>query len=111
MLATFGLDKHIDFEVGAYGSDDPVRANLVGIARRRATGKYHTTFDYRSTILVGDTPSDVEAGHAGGAFFVAVASGRIGMDELRTAEAEVVLADLTDTAALLQAILGTSTHA
>jgi hypothetical protein len=56
MLATFGLDKHIDFEVGAYGSDDPVRANLVGIARRRATGKYHTTFDYRSTILVGDTP-------------------------------------------------------
>jgi phosphoglycolate phosphatase len=110
-LASFGLDTHIDFEVGAYGSDDPVRANLVGIARRRATRKYHTTFDNRSTILVGDTPSDIEAGHAGGASVVAVASGRSGMDELRTAKAEVVLPDLTDTAALVQAILGTSTHA
>ena len=110
-LATFGLDTHVDFEVGAYGSDDPVRANLVGIARRRATRKYHATFDERTSILVGDTPSDVEAGHAGGAFVVAVASGRNGMDELQAAKAEVVLPDLTDTAAVVKAILGTSTHA
>jgi phosphoglycolate phosphatase len=108
-LATFGLDTHIDFEVGAYGSDDPIRANLVGIARRRATGKYDATFNGRSTIVVGDTPSDVEAGHAGGGFVVAVASGRSAMDELRAAKADVVLPDLTDTAAVVKAIVG-STH-
>jgi phosphoglycolate phosphatase len=110
-LATFGLDTHIDFEVGAYGSDDSVRANLVEVARRRANGKHQATFSKRTTVLVGDTPSDVEAGHAGGAFVVAVASGRSGMDELRAAKAEIVLPDLTDPAALVQAILGTSTDA
>jgi phosphoglycolate phosphatase len=110
-LATFDLDTHIDFEVGAYGSDDSVRANLVEVARRRANAKYRTTFDERTTILVGDTPSDVEAGHDGGAFVVAVASGRSSMDELRAAKAEVVLPDLTDTAALVVAVLGPATHA
>jgi phosphoglycolate phosphatase-like HAD superfamily hydrolase len=110
-LATFGLDTHIDFEVGAYGSDDSVRANLVEIARRRATAKYQTSFDERTTILIGDTPSDIEAGHDGGAFVVAVASGRSGMDELRGANAEVVLPDLTDTAALVLAVLGPATNA
>jgi phosphoglycolate phosphatase len=104
-LVTFGLDAHTDFEVGAYGSDDSVRAKLVDVARRRAVAKYHTAFDQRATVLVGDTPSDIAAGRDAGAFVVAVASGRSSMDELRAAEAEVVLPDLTDTDALVQAIL------
>jgi phosphoglycolate phosphatase len=104
-LVTFGLDAHIDFEVGAYGSDDSVRARLVEVARQRAAAKYHTTFDQRATVLVGDTPSDIAAGREAGAFVVAVASGRSSMDELRAAEAEVVLPDLTDTDALVQVVL------
>jgi phosphoglycolate phosphatase len=104
-LVTFGLDAHIDFDVGAYGSDDSVRAKLVEVARRRAATKYHTGFDQRATILVGDTPSDIAAGRDAGAFVIAVASGRSSMDELRAAEAEVVLQDLTDTDALINAIL------
>jgi hypothetical protein len=42
-------------------------------------------------------------------FVVAVASGRCAMDELRAAKAEVIRPDLTDTAAVVKAILR-STH-
>jgi phosphoglycolate phosphatase len=104
-LVTFGLDAHVDFEVGAYGSDDSVRAKLVEVARQRAAAKYRAAFDRRATVLIGDTPSDIAAGRNAGAFVIAVASGRSSMDELRAAEAEVVLSDLTDTDALVQAIL------
>lgn len=104
-LATFGLDAHIDFEVGAYGSDDSVRANLVDVARRRAAAKYQTTFDQRATVLIGDTPSDIAAGRDAGAFVIAVASGRSSMDELQAAKAQVVVPDLTDTDALLQLVV------
>jgi phosphoglycolate phosphatase len=104
-LVTFGLDTHIDFEVGAYGSDDSVRAKLVDVARSRAAAKHHTEFGGKATALIGDTPSDVAAGRDAGAFVVAVASGRSSEDELRAAGAEVVLPDLTDTDALVQAVL------
>jgi phosphoglycolate phosphatase len=103
-LVTFGLDAHIDFDVGAYGSDDPVRSKLVEVARQRAAAKYRTEFGGRATVLIGDTPSDIAAGSDAGAFVIAVASGRSSMDELRAAEAEVVLPDLTDTDALVQVV-------
>jgi HAD-hyrolase-like len=89
-LATFALDAHIDFEVSAYGSDDSVRAKLVEVARQRAAAKYRREFGRRSTVLIGDAPNDIAAGRDAGASIVAVASGR-SMDELRAAEAEVVL--------------------
>ncbi len=52
----------MDFEVGCYGSNDEVRANLVAVAQARATAKYGETFDKANAILVGDTPRDVRAG-------------------------------------------------
>jgi phosphoglycolate phosphatase-like HAD superfamily hydrolase len=106
-LAALGLDAHLDFEVGAYGSDDSVRANLVEIARQRATEKYRVSLDESSTVLIGDTPSDVATAHQGGAAVIAVASGRSDMEDLRAAGAEIVLADLTNTTALVKAATGT----
>ena len=106
-LAVFGLDGHIDLEVGAYGSDDSIRANLVEVARQRAAAKYGAMFDERTTILIGDTPSDIAAAHDGGAVAIAVASGRSSMEQLQAADAEVVLPDLLDTDSLLRAVLGT----
>jgi phosphoglycolate phosphatase len=105
-LETFGLDAGLDLDVGAYGSDDTVRSRLVGIAQGRAGSKYHASFDARTTVLVGDTPADVQAGHEGGARVVAVASGRNTPDELSQAGAEVVLLDLHDRDRLVHAVLG-----
>jgi phosphoglycolate phosphatase len=103
-LSAFGLEGFMDFEVGGYGSDDEVRANLVAVAQARATAKYGETFDKANTILVGDTPRDVLAGREGGARVVAVATGSDSAEVLRAAGADVVLPDLRDTNAVAEAV-------
>jgi len=56
-----------------------------------------------STVLIGDTPLDVEAALARGARAIAVATGSYAQSEL--ADAHATLPDLTDTAALLAAVV------
>ena len=104
--ATFGLDVGLDYEVGGYGSDSEVRAELVGAARRKAVGKYGVAAGDLTTVLIGDTPRDVEAGRIGGAYVVAVATGEYGQERLGAEGADVVLADLRDTPAVVRAVLG-----
>jgi phosphoglycolate phosphatase-like HAD superfamily hydrolase len=104
-LASFDLDGYLDFEVGGFGSDHHHRPSLVEVARAKAEGKYGTAFAGPATVLVGDTPLDVDAGRAGGARVVAVATGPYGVAELEATGADAVLADLRDTEAALAAIL------
>jgi phosphoglycolate phosphatase-like HAD superfamily hydrolase len=104
-LATFGLDRYIDFEVGAYGSDDGNRPVLVRLAKQRASTLLNLDVDESSTVIVGDSLRDVEAGQVGGARVVAVATGRTDADVLREAGAETVLSDLADTESVLAAVL------
>ncbi len=103
-LSAFRLHGYLDFEVGGYGSDDDVRANLVGVAQERASAKYGVRFVPAITVLVGDTPRDVRAGLDGGAHVVGVASGSDDMDTLRKAGADVVLPDLRDTSAVVRVV-------
>ncbi len=108
-LASLGLTKHLDLEVGAYGNEHEVRAELVPLARRRAAEAYGAgprAFDGERTILVGDTPLDVEAALATGARAVAVATGRFTIEELARSGAHAVLPDLADTSRAVAAILG-----
>jgi phosphoglycolate phosphatase-like HAD superfamily hydrolase len=104
-LAAFGLDRHVDLSIGAYGSDDAAREKLVAIARRRAGAKHRRRFPAAATVLIGDTPHDVTAARLAGAAVVAVATGHASVDELRAAGADVVLPDLADTEAFLRAAL------
>jgi phosphoglycolate phosphatase-like HAD superfamily hydrolase len=103
-LAAFGLERHLDFEIGAYGSQRGVRADLVRVACERASAKHGVRIGPESAVIVGDTPLDVAAAHRGGARAVAVATGPYGIDELRETGAEAVLPDLRDTEALLAAV-------
>lgn len=109
-LTAFEMNMFIDFDVGAYGLDDVRRPPLVQLARRRAAEKYGAMFDSTSTVLVGDTPHDVRAGHEGGARVVAVATGSSDEKTLRSAGADVVLPDLADTNAVVRAVLGVSAN-
>ncbi|MFJ6620033.1 HAD family hydrolase [Kitasatospora sp. NPDC091335] len=99
-LAAFGLDDLVDLEVGAYGADHRDRAALVEVARDRIHVA-HALPAGAPVVLVGDTPRDVEAALTNGVHIVAVATGVHSASDLRVAGAEVVLPDLTDTAALL----------
>jgi phosphoglycolate phosphatase-like HAD superfamily hydrolase len=104
-LTAFGLAGYLDFTVGAYGMDHADRARLVRLAQERAAVVYGHSFDRESTVLVGDTPNDVAAGHLGGARVVAVATGSSDRTALESAGADVVLDDLTDTGAVLTGVL------
>jgi phosphoglycolate phosphatase-like HAD superfamily hydrolase len=105
-LVAFGLDGFMDFQVGAYGMDGTERPPLVRLARKRAEQKFGQVFDAATTVLIGDTPYDVRAGHEGGARVVAVATGSTAASALRAAGAEVVIPDLTDTESVLRAVSG-----
>ncbi|MBA9002820.1 HAD family hydrolase [Thermomonospora cellulosilytica] len=107
-LAAFGLDEHLDLRVGAYGMDGITRPPLVDLARQRTAAVYGEIVDADHTVLIGDTPLDVKAGHLGGARVVAVATGVSDETALRAAGAELVLADLTDTTAVVEAVLAVS---
>lgn len=105
-LNTFGLADLLDIDSGAYGTDDSIRANLIPIARQRVRERHGINFTAKTTIVIGDTTSDVEAALTGGAQVIAIASGRTTADELRDAGAPTVLDSLTDTTAVVGAVVG-----
>lgn len=105
-LRVFGLNGYIDFDSGAYGTEDDNRANLVKAARQRASAIHGQQFSLATTVLIGDTPNDVAAGRDGGARVIAIASGSNTSAELAEAGADEVFEDLTHTDELLSAIYG-----
>jgi phosphoglycolate phosphatase-like HAD superfamily hydrolase len=104
-VSAFGLERWLDFEVGAYGSDPHERrSDLVGVARERAAGKYA---EPTGAVLVGDTPLDVLAAREAGARAVAVMTGFADPSALRDSRPDALLDDLSDTAAAVAAITAT----
>jgi phosphoglycolate phosphatase len=107
-LVAVGLRDGLDLCIGAYGDDHEVRAELVGVARRRAAAVHgHTTaqFTGTSTVVIGDTPQDIEAALMAGARAVGVATGAYSARDLTAAGADTVLPDLTNTSLVLAALL------
>lgn len=94
-LAAAGLDAE-RFEVRVYGDDGPDRPSLVPVGMARYAERRGEPIGPRDVIVVGDTPKDVEAAHAHGARCLAVATGPYNMDALMAADADTVLADLSD---------------
>jgi phosphoglycolate phosphatase-like HAD superfamily hydrolase len=105
-LRAFDLDRYLDFDIGAYGTDDDTRAKLVKFARQRAEKAHGVNFADEETVLLGDTPNDVAAARASRARIIAVATGKDSAADLTAAGADTVLTDLSDTPAVLAAIYG-----
>jgi phosphoglycolate phosphatase len=95
-LGAFGLDRWLDLESGAYGSDAEERSELVPIALAHVHRRHGVRFDPGEVWVVGDTTRDLDAARAGGARCLLVATGRFSLDELTRARADAVLADLSD---------------
>jgi phosphoglycolate phosphatase-like HAD superfamily hydrolase len=104
-LAAFGLDTHVDFEIGGYGATSEHRPDLVTDAMRLAGAKHSLEFPVESVVVIGDTPHDIDAALHHGAVAIGVATGRSSAEELSSAGAHAVLANLSDTDAVLAAVL------
>jgi len=104
-LAAFDLDRHVDFEIGGYGSLSDHRHDLVEAAMAQASAKHSVTFAPASVVVIGDTPMDIAAGRHHGTVTIGVATGRHTVDQLAESGADVVLPDLADTPAVLAALL------
>ena len=103
-LEAFALAGFFDTEIGGYGSEVFPKGALLLNARTRAAEKYGVEFAEDATVYIADSGRDVAAAQMGGARSVGVASGRSSAGELRDAGADVVLADLSDTANVVRAV-------
>ena len=104
VLHAFGLDRYLDTGIGGFGSEVYPKGAMLLDARGLAAEKYHAEFTEHTTVYIADSTRDVEAAGIGGARAIGVASGSSSAGELRDAGADVVLDDLADTAAVLDAV-------
>ncbi|PIO00214.1 hypothetical protein COT72_02375 [archaeon CG10_big_fil_rev_8_21_14_0_10_43_11] len=94
-LEILGLDGF--FTGGAFGSDDPDRANLIMLAQKRL-GKHE------QTIYVGDSKRDMQAAKRANVVAFGVASGQTTQDQLMRAGADHAFSSLENTDAILRVI-------
>ena len=105
-LQIFELSEYINFACAVGGEDAPTRPELVPVAWDRVRAVHRRGFGPADTVVIGDTPADVDAARRNGCRIVAVATGKTTAAELREAGADLVLPDLSDRDAALGAITG-----
>jgi len=93
-LAAAGVAHHFADGQGAFGSDAESRDELPAVARARAGG-----WPRSRTVVIGDTPRDIDCARADGLRVAAVATGPYPLEALADADAVV------DGARALQPIL------
>ena len=94
------------FRVGAFGSDHAQRPELPAIAVERARALTGVDYAGKEIIIIGDTPRDVACGLHLGVRTIATATGTFPVEELEACGPDHVFADLSDTDAVVAAIVG-----
>ena len=106
-LEAAGIDPS-RFKVGAFGSDHELRGELPAVARERARLDLAVDVPGGDVIVIGDTPADIQCGRGIGARAIAVATGSYSVDQLSEHRPAAVFEDLSDTPAIIAAILDVS---
>lgn len=105
-VTAFGLERWLDLEVGAFGSDDADREALVPIALERVTRLRGVRLAPGDVWVVGDTAHDLACARAGGAHCLLVGTGHTPAAELEALGADAAVADLTDTDMVVKLLTG-----
>ena len=87
---------------GAYASDSAHRPDLPRIARERWEKLTGQVFSPDACVIVGDTPKDLDAARQNGMRCLLVGTGRYPVEDLQCFKPDNCLADLTDTAEVLE---------
>jgi len=98
----FGLSKYFNIELGAYGCDHWDRNELGPIALNRVATITGKKFTAEQTVVIGDTPKDINCAKSFGARCLAVGTGMFTAEQLQAHGADHSLETLTDTAAILE---------
>jgi phosphoglycolate phosphatase len=101
--------EHFDlwryFPTGAFGDDSHDRNGLLWKAMAAVQAEGGPAVRPSDVVIIGDTPLDVAVAVAGGARSLGVATGSYDRDTLLDSGADVALADLSDTDAVLEVLL------
>jgi phosphoglycolate phosphatase-like HAD superfamily hydrolase len=92
------------FGFGAFADDSPRRNDLGPHALRRAREQHAVEFPPERTVVIGDTPHDIECGKVIGAKTIGVATGRYSVAELSVHEPTAAFADFSDPADFLKLV-------
>jgi phosphoglycolate phosphatase len=92
------------FRCGAFGDQAPDRNGLLPRALTTVASCGGPAFATTDAVVIGDTPLDIECAKFSHARSIGVATGLHSVDELRSAGADVVFADLSDTEDVLRAL-------
>jgi len=92
-LESVDLHKYFD-GLGAFGEDAATRPELVPVAWKRFYARTRSQARPDDTIIIGDTPRDVECAHANNVRAIAVLTGPFSREELEAAGAELIVPSL-----------------
>jgi phosphoglycolate phosphatase len=99
-LGHFGLNEHFAF--GGFGDRHFDRDDIAREALAEVQARLNGRHSLERIWVIGDTPLDIRCARAIGARAVAVATGWHSKDELAAHEPDLLFADLSDAAALLE---------
>lgn len=108
-VGAFGLDRFLDLEAGAYGSDSPNRRELVPIALEKLERLRGVIVAPQDVWIIGDTALDLDCARVAGARCLLVATGRVPFEELASAGADATLQDLGEVEAVERLLLSPAT--
>ena len=90
-----GLGRFFAPGLGGFGSDAEVRAELVTLARERASVN-GAPYPREDSVVIGDTPLDVAAAHADGVRAIGLGGFRYTRQDLLDAGADAAVDELTE---------------
>lgn len=100
-LRHYGIDHYFPGLPGGFGEDSESRDVVIGGAIERLSDRARPR-----VVVIGDTPHDVTAALANGAYALAVATGRDSVADLLACGAHAALADLSDSDQVVRLIGG-----
>ncbi len=104
-VESIGFDSQ-QFRICAWGDDGPTRNDLPPVARRRYLDTFNRSIEFERVVIVGDTIHDVACATAHNCRCLAVCTGGSTEAELRQAGATTIMKDLSDSAAVVDWLVG-----